>query len=235
MGGLLAGIGAQGAPVNWASGAILGIDATNANGGFTYAGDINDSGNGPRGLATLGGAVILTAPNSYSGPTTITGSTLQLGTGADGQDGSIAGTSGVTDNAALVFNLAGTQTASYAISGSGSLSMVGSGNLFLSGSNTYTGGTFVTGAGVLTVTSPSAIEDGTNLYVGTTSGLASLGYPASIVPSGASAAPASVPEPGTLALLAALGTASASLLARRNRRGCPCDSSLSAYVRSRGQ
>ena len=67
---------------------------------------------------------------------------MQLGTGQSGQDGSIGGTSGVTNNATLVYNIAGTQSAGYPIGGSGSLAMVGTGTLTLAQSNGYSGGTF---------------------------------------------------------------------------------------------
>ena len=50
------------------------------------------------GLALWGGNTLeLTAANTYTGPTTITAGTLQVGNGGSGA--SIGGTSGVTDNA----------------------------------------------------------------------------------------------------------------------------------------
>ena len=89
-----------------------------------------------------------------------------------------------------------------------SLTKVGSGTLTLSGTNTYTGGTTVNN-GTLIATNSQAIADGTNLYVGDPASLALL--PAATVPAAAipSAAPAmasavtAVPEPGTVALVAA--------------------------------
>ena len=84
------------------------------------------AGNG--GLPQLGpGMVTLTAANTYLGPTTISAGTLQLGTGAAGQDGSIGGAGGVTNNGTIAYNLAGSQTAGYSIGGSGNLSVIGSG------------------------------------------------------------------------------------------------------------
>ena len=81
----------------------------------------------------------------------------------------------------------------------------GVGTLVLSGSNSYMGGTTVSG-GTLIATNIHAIADGTNLSVGDPTLLSML--PAPVVPSAAvAAAPASiaaVPEPGTLALLAAV-------------------------------
>ena len=89
--------------------------------------------------------------------------------------------------------------------------------LILSGSNGYTGGTFVN-AGTLVVENPNGIPNGSSLTVGT--GAASLfGSPAaggleSAVPSSGSslAAPSAVPEPDTLALLLA-GMASECFIA----------------------
>ena len=69
-------------------------------------------------------AVILTTSNGYTGTTTINGGTLQLGTGVNGQDGSLPGTSSVLNNGTLAYNLAGSQTASYSISGNGSVTML---------------------------------------------------------------------------------------------------------------
>jgi fibronectin-binding autotransporter adhesin len=99
------------------------------------------------------------------------------------------------------------------------LEKVGNGQLILSGSNTYGGGTIVN-AGTLVVESPTALPNGSSLTVG--QGASSLFAPSiSASPAGASstAAPggavAAVPEPGTLALLAA-GVAAA--LAFRMRK-----------------
>jgi fibronectin-binding autotransporter adhesin len=169
---------------------------------------------GPGALRQAGtGILTLTATNSYIGGTTINGGTLQLGDGTSGDDGSIAGTSGVTNNGALAFDLAGSQTVSYRISGSGSLIMVGAGKLTLSGSNTYSGGTFVE-AGKLVVANNAAIAGGSSLTVGN----ASL-FPAPPAPSQAASpvAVAPVPEPGTLALLAAACTACGWSMWRRKK------------------
>jgi autotransporter-associated beta strand protein len=80
------------------------------------------------------------------------------------------------------------------ISGSQGLIKTGDYQLTLSGTNTYSGGTTVSD-GELIVTSRSALADGSNLTVGD----ASLFAFDAIVPSQA----ATVPEPGTLALVAA--------------------------------
>jgi autotransporter-associated beta strand protein len=91
------------------------------------------------------------------------------------------------------------------IAGATSLSVSGGGLVLLSSTNTYTGGTFVSG-GTLEITSVSGLADGTNLTVGN-----ALKFPAPVVPSvaeAASMAPSAttttpVPEPCAIALFSA--------------------------------
>jgi autotransporter-associated beta strand protein len=91
------------------------------------------------------------------------------------------------------------------------LTKVGSGSLTLSGTNTYMGGTTVEN-GTLVLTNNEAIADGTSLTVGDLSAFA-----APVVPAHAAAtAIAPVPEPGTLALIAAL--LGSAVVCRRIRR-----------------
>ena len=93
-----------------------------------------------------GGTVVLV--NNFTGPTTITAGTLQLGTGNMGQDGSLTGGT-ITNNGVLAYNLYGNQTYSGVISGSGGVTMAGNNStLTLTGSNNYTGPTTVS-AGIL--------------------------------------------------------------------------------------
>jgi autotransporter-associated beta strand protein len=159
------------------------------------------------------GTLTLTNLNSYIGITSVNGGTLQLGDGAPGDDGSINNTNRVTDNGTLVFDLAGSQSAAYAINGSGRLTKSGTGALTLSGTNTYSGGTSVSD-GTLIVTNNAAIADGTSLTVGNASF-----FPAPIVPASASSSAAAVlpvPEPGALALAAS--ALAAAVCVRRYRR-----------------
>ena len=101
------------------------------------------------------------------------------------------------------------------------LTLSGSGTLILSGSNSYTGGTDVA-AGTLILTSDTALPGGTSLTVG-------AGGTFIYDPSQANAAPisgayesaavvATVPEPGTLALLAAAAAFLLIVAARSARR-----------------
>ena len=86
------------------------------------------------------GIVKITGTNTFSGTTTISAGTLQLGDG--GSTGSVGG--GIVDNAALVADFGGnTATIANAISGSGSLTKNGNGTVYLTGANTYGGGTTI--------------------------------------------------------------------------------------------
>ena len=82
------------------------------------------SGNGS---LTQSGTGILTllGSNTYSGPTTISAGTLQVGNGGSGS--SIASTSIVLDNGSLVFNHGDVVAFAPLIGGSGSLTQTGSG------------------------------------------------------------------------------------------------------------
>ena len=113
-----------------------------------------------RGASAGTGTLTLTAANTYSGVTTIAaGTTLQLGNGTTGNDGSIASTSGVADDGTITFNRFGSAIASYAISGSGSVVKTGAGTQTLLAANTYTGATNIN-AGTLVISGDSPLATG---------------------------------------------------------------------------
>ena len=87
----------------------------------------------------------MSASNTYSGPTTISGGTLQIGTGGSGE-GLASAT--ISDGGTLQFNLSDTLTYSGAITGGGSVAKLGPGTLVLTGSNTY-GGSMTIAGGLL--------------------------------------------------------------------------------------
>jgi autotransporter-associated beta strand protein len=144
-----------GSVVDYASGATIGNPIViNSNttqlqvttGSATQAGAISEL-NGPRPLEKIGaGTLIFTAANTYSGPTTISAGTLQLGNG--GTSGSILGN--VVNNGIFAINRSDAFTFSNVISGTGAFQQNGTGATTLTATNTYTGPTAVN-AGALIV------------------------------------------------------------------------------------
>ncbi len=100
------------------------------------------------------GTVILSALNTYTGGTTISAGTLQLGNATT--TGSIAGN--IIDNGTLAFNRTDTGlNLGGNISGTGSVIQAGTGTVTLSGTSTYTGTTTVT-AGTLQAGSTTGLS-----------------------------------------------------------------------------
>ena len=170
LSGLAAGSGS--AAFNFSGGTFQAVSSLSTSLSMTLSGTANfdPAGNtmtlsgllsGPGRLAKLGsGTAILTAANTYSGGTAIGSGTLQLGTGASGQDGSLGSTSGVTDNGTLAYDLYGSQNINFAISGSGGLVCNGPGTVVLSNSNSFTGDTRIS-AGTVSITHPAALAGST--------------------------------------------------------------------------
>ena len=129
----------------------------NASGVKVIAGNIN-LGTGNL-IKTQGGKWTLTAANSYSGTTTISAGTLELGNGLAGNDGTIANSPSIINSGTLVFNRFGADSYGGAISGSGTLTKSGAGTQTLSGANSYAGATTVSG-GTLKVGSVTALGHG---------------------------------------------------------------------------
>ncbi|MFZ9497506.1 MAG: beta strand repeat-containing protein, partial [Polynucleobacter sp.] len=102
-----------------------------------------DSGGG--GIQKDGaGLFVLSQANTYTGATTINTGVLQLGN--SGTTGSIANSSGITNNSGLAFSRSNTLTQGTdfpAISGAGTVTQAGSGTTILSLANTYTGNTLI--------------------------------------------------------------------------------------------
>jgi autotransporter-associated beta strand protein len=92
------------------------------------------------------GKMVLTAANTFTGPTAINNGTLQLGDGT--VSGSLASTA-ITNNAALILNPGpANATLPGVISGTGTVTKVGANAATFSGANSYTGDTNIN-AGVL--------------------------------------------------------------------------------------
>ena len=137
--------------------ALSGAQTINAaSGNVTINYPVSDSGAGITLAGT--GTLALSAANTYSGPTTISGGLLAI-TGS-GSLGSGSYSAGITDNGALNYGSSASQTLSGTISGTGSLTNSGSGKLTLNGTNTYSGGTTLN-AGTIVFGNSSAF--GTNV------------------------------------------------------------------------
>jgi outer membrane autotransporter protein len=122
------------------------------------------------------GTLVLAQANTYTGGTTISNGTLQLGEG--GTSGSIMGD--VANNGTLIFDRSDTSTFAGAISGAGAVDQIGSGTTVLANASTYTGPTMVS-VGTLeldgSLTSDITVQNGAVLSgIGsTTGGLINLG------------------------------------------------------------
>ena len=122
-----------------ASSAAVTLTVGGNNDSTTYSGVISGTG---KLIKSGTGALALAGSNTYTGGTTISAGTLQLGDGAT-SNGSISGS--VTDNGTLVFADPAAQNYFGLISGSGSLGKIGAGTLMLTAANTFTGGTTIAG------------------------------------------------------------------------------------------
>ena len=167
---------------------LLGTQTISAStGSIILAGVLSDGGSGYGITASGPGTVFLAGANTYLGPTTISGGTLQLSNSLALQNSTL-----VANGGSITFDTAGSQaftlgglsggqsfaltdtggnpvalsignnnlntTYSGAMSGSGSLTKVGSGIFALSGGNTFTGVTTI-GGGTLQLGNNSALQN----------------------------------------------------------------------------
>ncbi len=102
------------------------------------------------------GTTVFMADNTYSGGTTISGGTLQIGNG--GTTGAF-GSGDVLNNGTLAFNRSDDVTVANEISGSGRLRQNGTGTLIITANNTYSGGTTIS-AGTVRIDDGGALGSG---------------------------------------------------------------------------
>ena len=110
------------------------------------------------------GTLVLTNAETYSGGTTISAGTLQLGN--NGTTGGVVGN--ILDNGLLVFDRSDSGACfSAEISGSGSIEQAGTGTLLFGGTNSFTGIALLS-AGVLKLNNATALQSCTVLSTGGT-------------------------------------------------------------------
>ncbi len=102
-------------------------------------------------------ALTLAGTNTYTGGTTISAGTLQLGDGVS-SNGVVAGN--ITDNASLIFANPNNQAYAGVISGSGTVTKLGAGTLTLSGSSAFSGNLTIN-AGTVSFSNTNGIGTGT--------------------------------------------------------------------------
>lgn len=131
------------------------VTVSNPTHDYTISGSGNITGAIP--LAKAGAAKLtLTTTNTYSGTTTITAGTLELGDGTI--DGTINNSASVVNSGTLAFNCAGSKNYAGVISGSGTVTKLGAGTQSLSGASTCTGNITIN-AGTLAPALDSAVSN----------------------------------------------------------------------------
>ncbi len=151
-----ANVGSLTSNVNASSGAVV-LYAVPGSNTATYSNAM--SGSGSLVVAGPGTLVVNGTNNSFTGGTTISGGTLQLGDGGS-NNGSLS--SPVTNNSGMVFNNPQPQTFAAAVSGSGPVYVNGPAALALTGNNnTFSGGVTLASNATLYVNSNTALGSGT--------------------------------------------------------------------------
>ena len=138
-------------PVTLYGDTTMGNGQTGASKLATISGPISQSG-GSFGITFTPrpGIIVLSATNTYSGATTISGGVLMIGGAGELGSGNYAAP--VTNNATFDYASSSSQTLSGAMAGTGTLVQSGPGALSLSGTSTFSGGILITNGSPLTLT-----------------------------------------------------------------------------------
>lgn len=182
-----------------------GTLAVNRSDAMTLDGTISGGGS----VAQKGtGTTVLTATNTYTGGTTISAGTLQLGSG--GASGSILGN--VVDNGTLAFNRSDAYGFTGLVSGTGGVSQLGGGTTKLTAANSYKGATNIAAGTLLIDGNQAAATGATTVQAGgTLGGTGTIGGDV-VVANGGSLAPGDTGSAGTLTINGSLTTATGSTL-----------------------
>ncbi len=152
--------GTIGSPSITVAAGTLGFDRSDT---MTLGGTISGAGNVQQSGS---GTTALTATNTYTGGTSITAGTLQLGNG--GASGSIVGN--VADDGTLAFMRSDAYTFGGLVSGTGNVSQTGNGTTVLTAANSYKGATTVQAGSLLIDGDQSAATGQTTAMAGATLG-----------------------------------------------------------------
>lgn len=156
--------------VTISSGASFGVDRLDT---YTLANGLSGAGN----FAQLGtGTTIFDRAMNYTGTTTISAGTLQIGAG--GVSGSIDSTA-IVNNGTLAINKSNSFGLNATISGTGGLNQIGAGTTSLNAATTYSGATNVT-AGILRAGAANVLSSASAFDVGASGTLNLSGFNQSI-------------------------------------------------------
>jgi autotransporter-associated beta strand protein len=160
--GLLSGSLSPSSPITVASGATFAVNQSDTVTQGTDFGVIGGAG----GFAQKGtGTTQLALVNTFSGPTSITGGTLQIIPGGRLNSGAYAGAIAISSGSTFDYSSSAGQTLSGVISGQGSLVKGSSSTLTLTNANTFSGSTTVN-AGVLFLDNVNALQNTSAITLG---------------------------------------------------------------------
>ena len=166
LGGLSGATGDLGTVISSGYGSVTALTLNPGAGSVTYGGTIANGAAGMTLTKTGAGTQVLSGSNTYTGITTISAGTLQIGAG--GTTGKLSTSSAIVNNSNLTINrsdsvMQGTDFSNADITGTGFLTIDGTGTTTLTSANSYSGGTTVgagadlringdqTGAGTVTI------------------------------------------------------------------------------------